>query len=580
MNNDNEKLVTSTDDLPENEAQTAEAAETTEAAEAAETAEATDAAETAETAEAGEKPEKAKKPKKEKTKKEKKVQRTRNLRRLRYGTTSTIVTVVVIAAVILFNVIVGIVAERHPISIDLSADKVYTLTDSSKQIAKAVDKDVQIVVFYPESTFSSPNTGSDELDTVLREFYNALRQYDSLSGGKVTYKFIDPEREPAAYAAYSKYDVQSGSILFLCGDMHKTSDLSSLYETEQSSYYSQATISASKVEQVLGSNINVLTGGKEHVVQVLTGHGEDSDLISGLKSLYELNGYTFKELNIAGSAEFDENAEVLLIPAPSKDYSDDEIKRVQQWVFNDGSYNRGLYVFTNTTASCPNLYEFLKVEYQITVTDELLLETDFNRVYSNTSIYPFADVPDNEFTANSTSTGKLLTPQARRLTTTLEGPKDDGTLSTYGVKLTSYPSSARLIRLADAQSTESGSKTYKADDADYPLTSMIACVIDSYNNNTQQSAKGTIVVCGSPMMGISTVIKTNAFKNEDLLLDTINTMTGSEGTVSISTKSLKSKTVSFSGGTQLAVGIGVFTVGLPVVILIVALAVFIRRKNL
>ena len=43
MNNDNEKLVTSTDDLPENEAQTAEAAET------AETAEAADAAETAET---------------------------------------------------------------------------------------------------------------------------------------------------------------------------------------------------------------------------------------------------------------------------------------------------------------------------------------------------------------------------------------------------------------------------------------------------------------------------------------------------------------------------------------------------
>ena len=578
MNNDNEKLVTSTDDLPENEAQTVDAAETTDAAETAETTE---------EAENEEKPEKAKKPKKEKSKKEKKVQRTRNLRRLRYGTTSTIVTVVVIAAVILFNVIVGIVAERHPISIDLSADKVYTLTDSSKEIAKAVDKDVQIVVFYPESTFTSLNTGNDELDTVLREFYNALRQYDSLSGGKVTYKFIDPEREPAAYAAYSQYDVQSGSILFLCGDMHKTSDLNSLYETEQSSYYSQATISASKVEQVLGSNINVLTSGKEHVVQVLTGHNEDSYLLAALKEQYEINGYTFKELNIAGSAEFDENAEVLLIPAPSKDYSDDEIKRVQQWVFNDGSYNRGLYVFTNPTASCPNLYEFLKVEYQITVTDELIQETNSNRNYYNEPYFAFADVPDNEFTANSASTGKLLTPTARRLTTTLEGPKDDGTLSTYGVTLTSYPSSAQLIKLADIQSSNTSgsteSKAYKAADDEYPLTSMIACVIDSYNNNTQQSAKGTIVVCGSPLVAYYDVYlgaENSSFKNKDLLLDTINTMTGSESTVSIAVKSLKAETLSYTSGVANLIGFWVFTVGLPVVILIVALVVFIRRKNL
>ena len=46
---------------------------------------------------------------------------------------------------------------------------------------------------------------------------------------------------------------------------------------------------------LLASNIHTVTAASdEHVIQVLVGHEEDSNVIDGLKSLYELNGYTFE----------------------------------------------------------------------------------------------------------------------------------------------------------------------------------------------------------------------------------------------------------------------------------------------
>ena len=311
----------------------------------------------------------------------------RNLRRLRYGSASIILTVVVIVAALLLNVIMDIVADRYPLSLDMSADKVFTLSDESVAIAKAVQNPVEIVIFVSEDTIANPTTGASaglpEFDTTMREFYNALRQYRTYSGDKVTFHFIDPDQEPAKFAAYEKYGVTTADILFIAGERYKTCSIGDLYEIDDTNYYTYGIYEFySKVEKVLGSNINNLQNDNDRIVQVLLGHSEDENTIAGLKSLYELNGYTFKNHTITSSAAFDEKAEVMLIAAPKQDYSDAEIKRIQEWMFNNGAYNRHLIVYVDPYASCPKLYELLDVEYGIQVTDQLLLETDDSRKFS------------------------------------------------------------------------------------------------------------------------------------------------------------------------------------------------------
>ena len=509
----------------------------------------------------------------------------RNLRRLRYGTASIVLTVVVIVAVLLLNIITDIIADRYPLTWDLSSEKVFSLSGESIEIAKSVENDVNIVVFAGEDTFSNPTTGASagipEFDTTLREFYNALRQYRSYSSDKISFQFINPNQEPAKFAAYEKYGVSAADILFLSGERHKISSLEDLYELDDSNYYTYGIYEfSSKVEKVLASNIYNLQSDNERVVQVLVGHEEDSQTIAGLKSLYELNGYTFEEINISGSAEFNKDAEVMLIAAPAKDYSDAEIKRVREWMFNQGSYGRHLIVYVNAIASCPNLYELLDVEYGIQVTDELLVETDMNRMQSYTPNFTLCDVPSTKFTANSANTGKLATPIARRLTTRWPSEaSQENALADLSTLLTSYPESARLIKLQDFSESKKDGIFQPSGDA-YPLTSMIVSSINSYNNNTQQKADGTVVVSGCAAMAYPDFIQNGSLYNEYLLLDTINSVTGYENAVSISNKVLETETVTFSPIAQLVLGLGVFTIGIPVVVLVICLIVFLRRKNL
>ncbi len=509
----------------------------------------------------------------------------RNLRRLRYGTASTVLTVVVIVAVLLLNILVSGLADRFPLTWDLSADKVFTLSEESIQIAESIKNDVEIVVFAEEEMFSQSSTGASygipEYDTAMKEFHTALQQYRTHTNGKVTFSFIDPNQNPTAFAKYEQYDVVSGDVLFLSGQRHKVCSAADLYELDDSEYYYYGTYTfTSKVEKVLASNINSLQSDNDRIVQILVGHEEDSETIAGLKSLYELNGYTFEEFNITGSAEFNEKAEVMLIPAPAKDYSDAEIKRVRQWVTNGQKYGRHLIVFTDYDASCPNLYGMLETDYKIKVTDQLITETDYNRVQQYSSFFPVCDVPATDYTANSAGTGNVFTPLARRLTTTLEAEQSqDNAVGDLGILLTNYPESAQVISLKDFNNQQSD-KAVSLDEGAYPLTSMIAAILNRYDNNTGTAAYGSVVVSGCPIMAYTDYVQNGTLKNEELLLDTIRSVTGHEETVTVSNKVLDTDTVEFSSTAQLVLGLGFFTIGLPIIVLVICLIVFLRRKNL
>ncbi len=517
--------------------------------------------------------------------KAKKVKKTRSAgakRRLRYRANFAAVIAIAAVAVILLNVLVGMLADRFPITLDISANKAFSLSDESVTIAKQVKNDIELVIFSDKETFDNPNTGAGELDTTLREFTNALKQYNSLSGGKVTYSFLNPNQEPTKFAAYSKYEVQSGDILFLSGDRYKVRNVEDLYAVDDSNYSSTGTYEfESLAEKMLATTIYALNGGKEHIVQVLVGHDEDENVISGLQDLYELNGYTFEELLITSSAAFNKDASSLLIAAPSKDYSADEIKRVQDWLYNGGSYGRQLMVFVHPTADCPNLYEYLEVEYKVTVTDEIMTETDYERIQGFSSLYAMTDINATDYTVNSSGKNNVFTPYVRRLTTTLPSAVENGSLGSYAIPLTAYPSSVKLSKLEDLTNSDgSEDKSYKADDNAYPLTGMIVSAIDSYNNDAGTEANCRVLISGCSGMAYGDYLKNSNLKNEELLLDTFNTMTGIENAITISGKTISNETVAFTNATQLIVGLGVFTIGLPLVLLVICLIVFVRRKNL
>ena len=504
----------------------------------------------------------------------------RDPRRRRFKAISTTLTIAVIVGIILLNGIVSIIADRYPITFDMSSDKVFTLSQESKNVAKAVTNEVEVVIFADvEDYFIQMAQGlyemsltyygveinlSNQLERLSREIETALAQLKSNSGDKITYTFINPDQEPEKYAQYTKYNMGDNNVLFISGERSRKTSLQNMCEI------TDANTVTSNVEKVLVSNIYALQGEDDRIIQVLTGHEENASTIAALKKLYELNGYIFEELLITGSAEFNDKAETLLIAAPAKDYSEAEIQRIRTWLKNDNKRNRHMMVYINPTADCPNLYEMLKTDYHIEVTNQLIYESDPNRYYDYDNRFVSADVPSNDYTVNSAGSASIVMPLSRRLLcdlpTTIEG------LGELGIPLSTHPDTAWVSTIG----SDSGKVTLE--ESAYPLYSTIAYVYDSFDDNTQQSASTTVTVCGSATM--PEYAQNSSVNNEAFLLDLIHEITGYETNISISNKIIAKDITEFKTGTQMILGIWVFTVGLPLLVLAICLVIFLRRRSL
>lgn len=588
--NENEKNILSSDEeqieTPAEETVEAAAVEADGAENAEETKAATDAAEESDAAadaEAEEEPEKKKDAKKDKKAKKgsgfslKKMLRSR---KFRFGAASTALTVIVSVLLVLVSVIGDLLNDRFPLNMDLTADKSYTFSENSEKVAKLVDRDVEIVVFSAEDTFKNATTGDE--GTILKQFYEFTKKYESLTGGKVKTVYIDATNDPTSYAKYSdQYDLSAGGnlpILFRTDERYRVASSTELYETTVDySTYSQK-ISSSKVENLLATNLQYLCRNSVAKVTLVSGHdegllnGQDSGAVSDVTDVLKLNGYDVETVDFTTSNEISEDSRALVIVAPSKDYSADDIKRIRTWLYNDGSYGRDLVVLTDYTASCPNLYDFLKEEYFIQVETNLVLETSADYTYSYNAYYPYATVETTDYTS-SVAGKKVLMPTCRQLTPLKENNTD---YAQYVVPLAKFSESSRLMPLASLKDEDPQEITPEGD-----VYGVLLSVYDSYNNDLEKQVTTHVLVSGSyDVLNSSIRQSISTAKNEDMFMGAFNQLMGNEDSIVVSSHAIDSETLEYSDTAKTVLGLGVFTVAVPLIMIILCLVVFIRRKHL
>lgn len=492
-------------------------------------------------------------------------------RKFRYGTLSTVLTLVVVAAVVLVNVVAGLLNDRFPLNLDLTSDKLFTLSEESRQVAQSIDADIDVVVFAGEENFSDATTDSTA-GSIMRQFYELMKQYETQSGGHVKTTYLDVVANPTLASQYSEYEVQSGDILFIGNGKHKKANINDLASYNTSSYYS-TTISGSQVEKIVASNLVNISSEYTPVVALLTGHDEASYSLQGIQSVLSANNYEVREIDITGSEELGDDINTLVIAAPSKDYTDDEVKKVREWMNNGGNLGRNLAVFVNYQADCPNLYEYLNVDFGIEVTNNLIIETDINRYFRSNQSWLYGDIADTDYTGNSAGDRKALTMLTRQLLTHRES---DTSSTLFNTDLITYSDSAQLVTLQEGQTEEV--TPFEPEETPVVGTAMATRWETGEDGESRTSH---VLVSGSQDL-VSPALRSymTTVNNEEFTLDLFGEMTGNQETVNISTQSLDQAILSFSGGQALVIGFGIFTIGLPAVTLIICLVVFLRRRHL
>ncbi|MBT3182271.1 MAG: GldG family protein [Deltaproteobacteria bacterium] len=94
-------------------------------------------------------------------------------------------TFITIAALLLVIVAINFFASRHPFRIDLTDNKVYTLSDATKKILEELEDVITVRLYFTESIPPSLKPLRRNVDDILSEFKSA-------AGNKFQIEFIDP----------------------------------------------------------------------------------------------------------------------------------------------------------------------------------------------------------------------------------------------------------------------------------------------------------------------------------------------------------------------------------------------------
>ena len=188
-----------------------------------------------------------------------------NRRKFKRGSLASCITILVIAAIVLLNVVTSVCAEKFPLSWDLTSNKVFTLTDQSKNFLNVLDKDVEITLLNDENSFSDKNEYFKQANTVLK-------QYAKLSS-KVKINYVDVVKNPTYIQNnYPNENLNTNSIIVRCQNKYKVITINDIFDISYN-YYGGSGVTASKAEQELTAAIVYVTSEQQNLVAIVKGYG-------------------------------------------------------------------------------------------------------------------------------------------------------------------------------------------------------------------------------------------------------------------------------------------------------------------
>lgn len=271
-------------------------------------------------------------------------------RRGRYGVNAAALTIAFFVIVLVVNFIMY----TNPTRIDVTATRVFSLSQQTIQVLDELDTEVMANAFFVSA--NTDNSVRQQAEDLLNEFSRKTPNFQ--------YRFLDPELNRAQAIKYNV--VSYPSIVF---EDTKTGKV-------------QGVINFTEQDFVTG--ILVSTDKQQKIIRILTGHGESEvnknptaeslkdtgfDLaISGLQR----DNYQVQVLNLKQSNTIPEDTAALIIPGPKDDLDQNEYQTIKNYVDSGG---RVLALFDPGT---PKLFNNILNPYGITMGNELISDAVSN----------------------------------------------------------------------------------------------------------------------------------------------------------------------------------------------------------
>ena len=255
-------------------------------------------------------------------------------RKSRHGILATTSVIIVIAAVIALNLFLSSKEWNY----DLTAEKVYTLSEQSKKIASSLTKDQEVTIYFLNKESKTYTT-----------YKNILGQYEK-AGKHIKVEYKDLELYPNFADDYvgEGQKAEADDMVIVCNDKHRF-----IKSSEYLSYSYNANNDATttiNMEPKITAAINYCISENTPIIYTLTGHGEQ-DLSSNMTEALETDNYDIKSLDVVQNGGIPSDGKLLIINAPSSDLGSSVIDMIDEYMENDGK----LFVVIDPNNTYPNL---------------------------------------------------------------------------------------------------------------------------------------------------------------------------------------------------------------------------------
>ena len=456
-------------------------------------------------------------------------------RKIRYGSNAVVLTIAVVAIALMVNVLAG----RHSRKLDLTKDRFYTLSDATYEFLRRLDQRVKITAFFPED---------DAMGDVVRDL---LREYTRISP-KIEVEFVDPDKMPSVA---KQYDITAyGTSVVEAGLKSRK-----VMEYELLDYETTGDMANFSGEQAFTRALVSLFTEETRQIYFSTGHDERNltgDYLQ-TKAFLEGEGYVTGTVNLATEGRVPEDAAVLVIAGPRRDFTQEEADAVRTYLEEGGKVTVALDP-SGQKGDLANLKGILET-WGIGVNDDLVVDPGSHYFLDMAGLIPKIRLHP--------MTEKLIT---KDLSTFLPRSRSlyyvgEGTIQGITVE--------PILETTD----KAWGETDFTDEAVFdPKTDIEGPLTLAYAASMQDSASVLIAVGNASFLDNDIVTFQG---NIDFFMNAVGWMVGKEDSISIRAKAPSFEQVYLSDRQAKSVFYGTVMV-IPVCFALLGVGVWVRRRNL
>lgn len=460
----------------------------------------------------------------------------------KFGAYSSGMIALVLAAAVFLNLAVSQLPERYT-TLDMTSQKLYSLTSVTEQVLKNLDQDVTIYVLDSE----------DGQDATLGQ---TLRKYADLSG-HIQIEYKDPVVSPDFYKNYTDGSVTMNSLIVESGERFRVIDYSDIYETSYDYYSYSSSVTGYDAEGQLTSAIAYVTKEDMPVLYLLEGQDELSLEASFTDGLKKANLDT-ASLQLLTEDGVPEDAAGVLILAPNKDISSDDADKLIAYLDQGGKLMMTLEYTENFAEDMPNFQRVLDY-FGLSVEPGLIVEGNADHYYQ-TPLYLLPEISYDTLTAGVTDS-YIFMPYAMGVRAA----------ETEGVTVTELLSSSEESYTKQEISNMEDLKKAEGD-AEGPF------LVGLSAEKELDSGSASLILYTSSQLFTEAANNMVGDTNLTLFTNAVSSMAGQTDNISVPVKSYETPVVAVSQSTAFTLA-AVLMVILPVGMIAAGLTIWIKRRR-